>query len=117
MEVLLITFREVGDSIELLLTVAKQSFRRQGIPTTCRQGLRGWWPFHVSPSSFFRFSNLRAPPCVTERGTGEVAKRLLECAQGPGLVPKGKREKENKELRPRAPLGTHVETPGPRRLA
>lgn len=28
------TFREVGDSIELLLTVAKQSFiSRQGIPT------------------------------------------------------------------------------------
>lgn len=32
-EVILTTFREVGDSIELLLTVAKQSFRRQGIPT------------------------------------------------------------------------------------
>lgn len=33
-EVILTTFREVGDSIELLLTVAKQCFiSQQGIPT------------------------------------------------------------------------------------
>lgn len=40
----------------------------------------------------------------SEGSAGEVAERLLECAQGPGLVTKGKREKENKEHRPRALL-------------